>query len=234
MSRVLVTGGAGTIGAAVVRRLLGDPAYEVRVADQRPAPQWMREGCEVHTGDLRVLSEAKAAIERLQPRDPPGGDRRGHRQPPPPAPYSDRGQQRALQRRDRGGPGLGGGALHLRLLRGGVRARERVPDAPRRTCRTARRRGRPTASPSSPARSTAAPPTTSMACPTRSAAPSDAYGPGEVPGEPGASRASPMLVPDLIAKVLSGQRPLQIFGSGEQTQDADPRARTSPMGSSPR
>ena len=51
---MLVTGGAGTIGAAVVRRLLRDPDYEVRVSDQRPAPQWMREGCEVHTGDLRV------------------------------------------------------------------------------------------------------------------------------------------------------------------------------------
>lgn len=61
MSRVLVTGGAGTIGAAVVRRLLGDPDYEVRVADRRPAPQWMREGCEVHTGDLRVPREARAA-----------------------------------------------------------------------------------------------------------------------------------------------------------------------------
>ena len=47
MSRVLVTGGAGTIGTAIVRRLLADPDYEVRVADQRPAPQWMREGCEV-------------------------------------------------------------------------------------------------------------------------------------------------------------------------------------------
>ena len=38
MSRVLVTGGAGTIGAAVVRRLLRDPRYEVRVSDQREAP----------------------------------------------------------------------------------------------------------------------------------------------------------------------------------------------------
>jgi UDP-glucose 4-epimerase len=62
MSRVLVTGGAGTIGAAVVRRLLRDPDYEVRVSDQREAPHWMREGCEVHRGDLRVLDEARKAM----------------------------------------------------------------------------------------------------------------------------------------------------------------------------
>jgi UDP-glucose 4-epimerase len=63
MSRVLVTGGAGTIGAAVVRRLLRDPEFEVRVSDQREAPMWMREGCEVHTGDLRVLDEARRATQ---------------------------------------------------------------------------------------------------------------------------------------------------------------------------
>jgi UDP-glucose 4-epimerase len=61
VSRVLVTGGAGTIGAAVVRRLLRDPDFEVRVSDQREAPRWMREGCEVHRGDLRVLDEARKA-----------------------------------------------------------------------------------------------------------------------------------------------------------------------------
>ncbi len=61
MNRVLVTGGAGTIGAAVVRRLLRDPLYEVRVSDQREAPQWMREGCEVHMGDLRDPAQAAAA-----------------------------------------------------------------------------------------------------------------------------------------------------------------------------
>ena len=63
MNRVLVTGGAGTIGAAVVRRLLRDPRYEVRVSDQREAPRWMREGCEVHQGDLRVLDEARKATQ---------------------------------------------------------------------------------------------------------------------------------------------------------------------------
>src|SRR3954453_8523560 len=62
MTRVLVTGGAGTLGAAVVRRLLRDPEFEVRVSDQRRAPDWMREGCEVHTGDLRSLDEARKAI----------------------------------------------------------------------------------------------------------------------------------------------------------------------------
>jgi UDP-glucose 4-epimerase len=45
--------------------------------------------------------------------------------------------------------------------------------------------------------------------------PFNAYGPGEVPDEePGIAHA----VPDLISKVLSGQRPLEIFGSGEQTR----------------
>src|SRR5262245_2750380 len=63
MNRVLVTGGAGTIGAAVVRRLIGDPAFEVRVSDQRQAPQWMREACGVHTGDLRELQEAQRATQ---------------------------------------------------------------------------------------------------------------------------------------------------------------------------
>jgi nucleoside-diphosphate-sugar epimerase len=45
--------------------------------------------------------------------------------------------------------------------------------------------------------------------------PFNAYGPGEVPDEePGIAHA----VPDLISKVLAGQRPLEIFGSGEQTR----------------
>jgi nucleoside-diphosphate-sugar epimerase len=62
MSRVLVTGGVGTIGLAVVRRLLADPAYEARVADRKEAPQWMREACEIRTGDLREVDVAAAAV----------------------------------------------------------------------------------------------------------------------------------------------------------------------------
>src|SRR4029077_4653649 len=54
---------AGTIGAAVVRRLLSDPAYEVRVSDQRAAPQWMREGGEGHTAELRRPEQALAATK---------------------------------------------------------------------------------------------------------------------------------------------------------------------------
>jgi nucleoside-diphosphate-sugar epimerase len=45
--------------------------------------------------------------------------------------------------------------------------------------------------------------------------PFNAYGPGEFPdSEPGIAH----VLPDLIRKALSGQRPLQIFGSGEQTR----------------
>jgi UDP-glucose 4-epimerase len=62
VNRVLVTGGAGAIGAAIVRRLLRDPDFEVRVADVRPAPDWIREGCSVHTADLRDVREAETAM----------------------------------------------------------------------------------------------------------------------------------------------------------------------------
>src|SRR5919107_868547 len=62
MNRVLVTGGAGTIGQAVVRRLISDPDWEVRVADQRTPPTWMREACEVEVGDLRDQHVADRAM----------------------------------------------------------------------------------------------------------------------------------------------------------------------------
>ncbi|MBU6338054.1 MAG: NAD(P)-dependent oxidoreductase [Acidobacteria bacterium] len=63
MARVLVTGAAGTIGQAVTRRLLDDPAWEIRASDQRPVPDWLAAGAEVHTGDLRDRAQALEATE---------------------------------------------------------------------------------------------------------------------------------------------------------------------------
>jgi UDP-glucose 4-epimerase len=63
LSRVLVTDGSGALGHALVRRLLRDPDFEVRIAATGPVPDWMREGCSVHTGDLRDVEEVRRAMD---------------------------------------------------------------------------------------------------------------------------------------------------------------------------
>ncbi len=214
MSRVLVTGGAGTIGAAVVRRLLADPAYEVRVSDQRPAPQWMREGCEVHTGDLRLLEEARAASKGcdqvIHLAAIVGGIANFHK-----LPHTLTEVNNALYN------AIFRAALDVEVQRFVYvsssmvfeRAElyptpeEYLPECPvpisaygfskltgEVYCRAAHEE---------------------HGLPYTICRPFNAYGPGEVPdAEPGIAHA----VPDLIEKVLSGRRPLQIFGSGEQTR----------------
>ena len=215
VNRVLVTGGAGTIGAAVVRRLLADPGYEVRVSDQRQSPQWMREGCEIHTGDLRELERGAAGDRRLLARHPPRGDRRRHRQlPPPPAHAHARPTTRS--RAPSSAPPSSSGSS----------ASSTSPPRWSSSAPTCSRRPR-TTSPTAPCPRSAygfsklagevycRAANEEHGLPYTICRPFNAYGPGETPDrEPGIAHA----VPDLIAKALAGQRPLQIFGSGEQTR----------------
>jgi nucleoside-diphosphate-sugar epimerase len=214
VSRVLVTGGAGTIGAAVVRRLLGDPAFEVRVSDQRLAPDWMREGCEVHTGDLRDVEQARSAIAGcshvIHLAAIVGGIANFHK-----LPYTLTEVNHALYN-----------AVFRAALEADVERltyvsssmvferadvfptrEEHLPDCPPPRsaygwsklagevyCRAAH---------------------AEHDLPFTICRPFNAYGPGELPeAEPGIAHA----VPDLIRKSLAGMRPLPIFGSGEQTR----------------
>ena len=215
MPRVLVTGGAGTIGSAVVRRLLGDPDWEVRVADHRSAPHWMREGCELHEGDLRELGVARAALEGcshvIHLAAIVGGIANFHK-----LPFTLTEVNNALT----------GAIVHAAVEQ----------DVERFTyVSSSMVFERATEYPTPETHLDVCPPPRSAygfsklagEVYTRAAhdqhglrfticRPFNAYGPGELPDrdEPGIAHA----VPDLIAKVLSGQRPLQIFGSGEQTR----------------
>jgi nucleoside-diphosphate-sugar epimerase len=214
MSRVLVTGGAGTIGAAVVRRLLADPAYEVRISDQRPVAHWMREGCEVRSVDLRDPGQALKAMQGcshvIHLAAIVGGIANFHR-----LPHTLTEANNALYN------SVIRAALDLEVERFVYVSSSMVFEQaelfptpedylprcplPRSAygfskltgevyCRAAHEE---------------------HGFPYTICRPFNAYGPGEKPdAEPGIAHA----VPDLISKVLSGQRPLQIFGSGEQTR----------------
>jgi UDP-glucose 4-epimerase len=212
--RVLVTGGAGTIGAALVRRLTRDPDFEVRVSDQRPAPDWMREACEVHTGDLRVLDEAREAAHGcthvIHLAAIVGGIRNFHELP-----------HTLLEVNN---------ALYNAVFRAALEERvERLVYVSSSMVFE-----RATEFPTSEAHLDDCPTPRSAygfsklagevycrslhsehGLPFAICRPFNAYGPGELPdAEPGIAHA----VPDLIRKALAGQRPLEIFGSGEQTR----------------
>jgi len=214
VSRVLVTGGAGTIGAAVVRRLLRESDLEVRVWDRREVPRWMHGACDVHTGDLREATQAHAAANGcthvIHLAAIVGGIGNFHRLP------------HTLLEVNNG--------LYNTVFRAALSARverllyvsssmvfERATEfptteqhvhecpAPRSAygfsklagevyCRALR---------------------DEHGLSTTICRPFNAYGPGEMPeGEPGIAH----VVPDLVKKVLSGQQPLEIFGSGNQSR----------------
>ena len=214
MKRVLVTGGAGTIGQALVRRLVSDPEWEVRVADQRTPPQWMRETCELEVGDLReqrVADRATAGTTHVVHLAAiVGGIGNFHKLP-----------HTLLEVNT---------ALYNSVFRAALN--ESVERLVYVSSSMVFERATLFPTPEEHVHDVPAPRSAygfsklagEVYC--RALAdehglryaivrPFNAYGPGEMPeDEPGIAHA----VPDLIRKVLSGQRPLEIFGSGEQTR----------------
>src|ERR671937_577270 len=210
MNRVLVTGGAGSIGAAVVRRLLSDPDFEVRVSDQREAPAWMREGCEVHTGDLRQLAEARTAIRGCSHAIHLAAIANFHKLPHTLTEVNNalyNAVVRAVLDEDVERFCYVSSSMVFERAEQFPTREDYLPDCPvprsaygfskltgEVYCRAAH---------------------DEFGLPYTICRPFNAYGPGEVPdAEPGIAHA----VPDLIAKALAGQRPLQIFGDGRQTR----------------
>ncbi|PJK21871.1 NAD-dependent epimerase/dehydratase family protein [Mycolicibacterium goodii] len=214
MNKILVTGGVGTIGSAVVRRLLRGNDCDIRVCDQRPAPQWMDETCEVRTADLRDVSEARAAVDGcthvIHLAAIVGGIANFHRLP-----------HTLLEMNTGLYNSVFGAALRKNVERlvyvSSSMVFERATQFP--TTEEHLQDCRPPLSAYGFSKLTG-----EMYCralhdehglPFTVCRPFNAYGPGELPDtEPGIAHA----VPDLIRKALSGQYPLQIFGSGRQTR----------------
>jgi UDP-glucose 4-epimerase len=214
VTRVLVTGGAGTIGGAVVRRLLRDGDWQVRVSDQRDAPAWIAESCEVHTGDLLELDEARTATRGcthvIHLAAIVGGIANFHKLPHTLLEVNT-GLYNAVFRAALDEP------VERLVYVSSSMVFERATEFP-----TTERHLLDCPAPRSAyGFSKLAGEKYCLALhdehglPFTICRPFNAYGPGELPDdEPGIAH----MVPDVIRKVLAGMRPLPIFGSGEQTR----------------
>jgi UDP-glucose 4-epimerase len=215
MSRILITGAAGNIGTALVRRLAANGRFEIRAADQGPVPGWMADlGVEAHRSDLRDPEEARRATEGcshvIHLAAIVGGIGNFNQ-----LPYTLTEENNALC-----------GTLCRAAIDEEVERFVYMSSSMVYECAEVY----PTPEDYLPE------------CPTPVSAygfqkltgemytrsaheefglpfticrPGNAFGPGELAAdEPGISH----VVPDLIDKVLAGQAPLEIFGSGEQTR----------------
>jgi UDP-glucose 4-epimerase len=214
MSRVLVTGAAGNIGRAVTRRVLADGRFELRASDQREIDPTVVESSEVHRGDLRDLEQARKAIggcsHVIHLAAIVGGIGNFNT-----LPYTLSEMNSALCNTVFRAAIESDVERFVYVSSSMVYERAAVfptpedylPDCP--TPDSAYGFSKLTGEVYARAASE------EFGLPFTICRPGNAYGPGELPGEePGITH----VIPDLFGKVLSGQRPLQILGSGNQTR----------------
>lgn len=214
MSRVLVTGAAGNIGRALTRHLLADGRFELRASDRRELPDSLAGRCEVHRGDLRDAAEARKALAGcshvIHLAAIVGGIGNFNR-----LPFTLTETNSALCN-----------AVIRASIEAGVQRfvyvsssmvyeratvfptpEQHLPDCP--TPDSAYGFSKLAGEVETRAANE------EFGLPFTICRPGNAFGPGELPAqEPGITH----VIPDLFGKVLSGQRPLQILGSGRQTR----------------
>jgi nucleoside-diphosphate-sugar epimerase len=203
------------IGSAVVRRLGSESGIEVRVADHRPAPEWMRERCEVQTGDLRDSDAARVAVAGcshvVHLAAIVGGIANFHK-----LPFTLSEVNNALTGAITRASADGGVERFVYVSSSMVFERAfRFPTTEEHLLECPAPRSAYGLSKLSGEIYTRAA-HDQFGLPYTICRPFNAYGPGELPDpqEPGIAHA----VPDLIAKAIEGLKPLEIFGAGNQTR----------------